>query len=305
MGPTGVGKTAVAVALAREWPLEAVSVDSRQVYRRMDIGTGKPTPGERRLLPHHLIDVVEPDEPYDAARFAQDATAAIADIHARRRRAVLVGGTGLYLRALLHGLSPLPPADLALRRRLRAEAATEGPAALHTRLAGLDPTTAARLHPRDLVRITRALEVVLLTGQPLSTLRGARRRMAPSPYRALTIGLTMPRAALYARLDARVDRMVAGGLLGEVEGLLAAGRAPELPAMQGIGYRHLVPVVTRGAPLDEAVRTMKRDTRGYAKRQWTWFGRDEGARWVVVDPEDPGSATVEVKKLIEIAGIFG
>lgn len=305
MGPTGVGKTAVAVALAREWPLEAVSVDSRQVYRRMDIGTGKPTAGERQLLPHHLVDVVEPDEPYDAARFARDGASAVADVHGRGRWPVLVGGTGLYLRALLQGLSPLPPADLALRRRLRAEAATEGPATLHTRLAGLDPTTAARLHPRDLVRVTRALEVVLLTGQPVSTLRGARRRMTASPYRAFTICLTMPREALYARLDARVDRMLADGLLGEVEGLLAAGVAPELPAMQGIGYRHLVPVVTRGAPLDDAVRAMKRDTRGYAKRQWTWFGRDEGARWVMVDPDDPGSVTVEVKKLIEIAGIFG
>jgi tRNA dimethylallyltransferase len=305
VGPTGVGKTALAVALAGEWPLEAVSVDSRQVYRGMDIGTGKPTPGERMRLPHHLVDVAEPDEPYDAARFAREATAAIADIHARGRRPLLVGGTGLYLRALLHGLSPLPPADLALRRRLRAEAAAEGPSALHARLAGLDPATAARLHPRDLVRVTRALEVVLLTGQPVSTLRGARCRLAPRPYRTLTIGLTMPRAALYVHLDARVDRMLAGGLLGEVEGLLAAGMAPELPAMQGIGYRHLVPVVTRGAPLDDAVRTMKRDTRGYAKRQWTWFGRDGAARWVVVDPEDPRPATLAVKKLIETAGIFG
>jgi tRNA dimethylallyltransferase len=300
-----VGKTALAVALAGEWPLEAVSVDSRQVYRGMDIGTGKPNPGERRRLPHHLVDVAEIDEPYDAARFAREATAAIADIHARGRWPVLVGGTGLYLRALLHGLSPLPPADLALRRRLQAEAATRGLTALHARLAGLDPATAARLHPRDLVRVTRALEVALLTGQPMSTLREARRWMAPGPYRTVTIGLTMPRTALYARLDARVDRMLVEGLLDEVEGLLAAGIAPEVPAMQGIGYRHLVPVVTRGAPLDDAVRSMKRDTRGYAKRQWTWFGRDEGTRWVVVDPEDPGPATAEVKKLIETAGIFG
>jgi tRNA dimethylallyltransferase len=305
VGPTGVGKTATAVALAGDWPLEAVSVDSRQVYRRMDIGTGKPTAAERARLPHHLLDVAEPDEPYDAARFARDAAAAIAGIHARGRRPVLVGGTGLYLRALLHGLSPLPPADLALRRRLRTEAAARGPAVLHTRLAELDPATAARLHPRDLIRVTRALEIVQLTGRPVSTLRGARRRVVTTPYRVITVGITMTREALYARLDTRVDRMLTEGLLDEVEGLLTAGFAPELPAMQGIGYRHMVPVLRHRAPLAEAVRAMKRDTRRYAKRQWTWFGREDVTRWVALDSEDPASAVAAVKKIVETAGIFG
>lgn len=305
VGPTGVGKTPLAVALARDWPIEAVSVDSRQVYRRMEIGTGKPSPEERRLLRHHLLDLVEPDEPYDAARFARDAAAAIADIVARGRWPVLVGGTGLYLKALLHGLSPLPPADLELRRRLRAEAATEGRAVLHTRLAELDPQTAARLHPRDLIRVTRALEIALLTGQPASAAWGRRRAPTPTPYRVLTIGLTMAREDLYARLDVRVERMVAAGLLREVESLLAAGFGPDLPAMQGIGYRHLTPVLTRGAALAEAVSAMKRDTRRYAKRQWTWFARAEGARWVTVEADDLASATAEVKRMIEIAGIFG
>ncbi|MBI3455108.1 MAG: tRNA (adenosine(37)-N6)-dimethylallyltransferase MiaA [Candidatus Rokubacteria bacterium] len=305
VGPTGVGKTALAVALAQEWPIEAVSVDSRQVYRRMDIGTGKPTPAEQRLLRHHLLDVVEPDERYDAARFARDAAAAIADIRARRRWPLLVGGTGLYLRALLRGLSPLPPADLALRRQLRAQAAAEGPAALHKRLAELDPDAASRLHPRDLIRVTRALEVVMLTGQPLRAAWGKPREPAASPYRVLVVGLTMPRDALYARLDARADWMLAAGLLTEVEGLLATGFGPALPAMQGIGYRHLVPVITRGARLADAVRAMKRDTRRYAKRQWTWFVRGETPYWVSVGPQNLGPAIAEVKKLIDRARIFG
>jgi tRNA dimethylallyltransferase len=304
VGPTGVGKTALAVALARDWPLEVVGVDSRQVYRGMDIGTGKPTPAERRLARHHLLDVVEPDQVYDAARFAREAAAAIADIRGRGRWPFLVGGTGLYLRALVRGLSPLPPADLALRRGLRAQAASEGPAALHKRLAAMDPEAAARLHPRDVVRVTRALEIVLLTGQPVSAARAQPRRPA-RPYRVLTLGLTMVRTVLYARLDARVDRMLADGLAAEVERLLAAGFDAGLPAMQGIGYRHLAPVISRGASLDEAVRTMKRDTRRYAKRQLTWFGRGESPYWVTVSPERPGSAIAEVKNLVEKAHIFG
>jgi tRNA dimethylallyltransferase len=252
-----------------------------------------------------VLDVVEPDEPYDAARFARDAAAAIADIRARGRWPVLVGGTGLYLRALLDGLSPLPPADAALRRQLRADAAAAGPEALHRRLAALDPVTAARLHPRDLVRLTRALEIALLTGEPPSALRGRRRAPATTPYRAVVIGLTTARDGLYARLDARVDRMLAGGLLHEVETLVAAGYAPGLPAMQGIGYRHLAPVLEGRVPLAEAVRAMKGDTRRYAKRQWTWFGRDGRVRWLPIEPDDVPSAVASVKKLIEGTGLFG
>jgi tRNA dimethylallyltransferase len=305
VGPTGVGKTALAVALARDFSIEAVSVDSRQVYRRMDVGTGKPSAEERRALRHHLLDIVDPDQPYDAARFARDAAAAIADIRARGRQPILVGGTGLYLHALLDGLSPLPPADPLLRRQLRAEVAAAGSESLHRRLAALDPATAARLHPRDLVRVTRALEIALLTGEAPSALRGRRRRPPAATYQAVVIGLTMAREALYARLDARVDRMLAGGLLQEVEALLAAGYAPGLPAMQGIGYRHLAPVLERRVALPDAVRAMKRDTRHYAKRQWTWFGRDERVQWVTVDPGDAPSAVASVKKSIEGAGVFG
>jgi tRNA dimethylallyltransferase len=305
VGPTGVGKTALAVALAREWPIEAVSVDSRQVYRRMDIGTGKPTALERRLLRHHLVDVAEPDEPYDAAHFARDAAAAIADIRARGRWPVLVGGTGLYLAALLHGLSPVPPADLAFRRQLRAEAAADGPAALHARLAASDPATAARLHPRDLFRVIRALEIARLTGQPASAVRGRRRPPGPTPYRVLAIGLTAPREVLYASLDARVDRMLAAGLLAEVQGLFEAGYGADLPAMQGIGYRHLAAVLRQEASLPQAVSAMKRATRRYAKRQWTWFARAQIAHWVTMGPEGDAVAVAQAKNFIENAGIFG
>jgi len=299
-----VGKTALAVSLAREWAVEAVSVDSRQVYRRMDIGTGKPSPEERRALRHHLIDVVEPDTTYDAARFAREAALAIAEIRARGRWPLLVGGTGLYLRALLRGLSPLPPADLELRRRLRAEAGERGAAALHGRLVAVDPETAARLSPRDLVRVTRALEIATLTGRPASALRRELATEGRGAYRVLMIGLTMARETLFEGLDARVDRMVAEGLLAEVEGLLGGGFAPDLPAMQGIGYRHLAPVVLRGAPLADAVSAMKRDTRRYAKRQWTWFAREPVSQWVAVDPRDPGGAGATVKILLERARIF-
>lgn len=304
VGPTGVGKTALALALGAELPVEVVSVDSRQVYRRMDVGTGKPSVAERRAVRHHLVDVVEPDEGYDAARFAREAAAAIADIRARGRMAVLVGGTGLYFRALVHGLRPLPPADPALRRQFRAEASQDGPAALHARLAALDPVTAGRLSPRDLVRVVRALEVAVLTGRPAGSGGEGSWTSSRSRYRVVTIGLTMPRESLYLRLDARMDRMLAEGLADEVTSLLAAGFGTDLPAMQGIGYRHLVPVVLGQASLGEAVRTMKRDTRRYAKRQWTWFAREEGVHWVPADAGERPCPLAEVKKLIERTRIF-
>jgi tRNA dimethylallyltransferase len=303
VGPTGIGKTALAVALARDLPLEAVSVDSRQVYRGMDIATGKPSQAERQALPHHLVDVTEPDQPYDAARFAREAAAAIDAVRARGRLPVLVGGTGLYYRALLRGLAPAPPADPALRRKLRAEAKAEGRETLHARLAVLDPSTAARLHPHDLARVTRALEVVMLTGRPVSAERGEG-GPGVDRYRVTTVGLTMARQTLYRRLDARVDAMLAAGLLGEVAGLLAGGLSPDLPAMHGIGYRHLVPVVQGRVPLADAIRAMKRDTRRYAKRQMTWFGREAGIRWVPMDEPDPESALRTVKKVIEDRGLF-
>lgn len=306
LGPTGVGKTRLAVALGEHWPIEVVSVDSRQVYRRMDIGTAKPTPEERRAVRHHLVDVVEPDDGYDAARFAREAAGAIVAARSRGRWPVLVGGTGLYYRALVRGLLPRPPADPALRASLQAEARTGGPEALHRRLQALDPDAAARLHPRDTLRVSRALEVALQTGRPaLRAGAGAWGEATAEPgYRLVAVGLTAPRLALYAALDARVDRMLSEGLVDEVRALLEAGFASTLPAMQGIGYRHLLPVAERGGDLEAARATMKRDTRRYAKRQWTWFAREPDLVWVETRPGDIAGALADIKKIVERTHIF-
>jgi tRNA dimethylallyltransferase len=306
LGPTGIGKTRLAVALAEHWPIEVVSVDSRQVYRRMDIGTAKPTPGELHAVPHHLVDVVEPDEGYDAGRFVREAAAAIVAVRSRGRWPVLVGGTGLYYRALVRGLLPRPPADQALRASLQAEIQAAGPEALHRRLQALDPDAATRLHPRDALRVSRALEVALQTGSP--GLRSGAGAWGESPrepgYRVAAVGLTAPRPALYAALDARVDRMLAEGLLDEVRNLLDAGFAPSLPALQGIGYRHLAPVVRARGGLAAAVLAMKRDTRRYAKRQWTWFAREPDLAWVETGPGDIAAALAAIKKTVEQTHLF-
>jgi tRNA dimethylallyltransferase len=255
---------------------------------------------------HHLVDVVEPDERYDAARFAREAAAAIASVRERARWPVLVGGTGLYYRALVRGLLPRPPADPDLRRRLRAEVTAEGPLAMHRRLATVDPASAAALHPSDALRVTRALEVVLQTGRP-AVRRGAGDWEEAPPdrrYRVVTVGLNAPRPALHAALDVRVDRMLADGLLEEVGALVGAGFDPALPAMQGIGYRHLAPVVARRSELGGAVAAMKRDTRRYAKRQVTWFSREPGLSWVETDPTDIAAALLETKKIVERTRLF-
>jgi tRNA dimethylallyltransferase len=304
VGPTGVGKTRLALAVADHWPIEVVSVDSRQVYRRMDIGTAKPTTAERRAVRHHLVDIVEPDEAYDAGRFAREAAAAIEAIRGRGRWPVLVGGTGLYYRALVRGLLPRPPADRALRASLEAEARTAGSEALHRRLQALDPEAATRLHPRDTLRVSRALEVALQTGGAVPRTGAGAWAAAEPRYRVVTFGLTAPRAALYAALDARVDRMLAEGLLDEVRGLHDAGFSPALSAMQGIGYRHLAPVVTGSAALAPAVLTMKRDTRRYAKRQWTWFAREPEITWIEAEPGRTAGALDKINKSIELTRLF-
>ena len=293
-GPTGVGKTATAVALGSRVPLEIVSADSRQVYRFMDVATGKPTPAERAAVPHHLIDVVDPDDRYQAARFRRDAAAAIAQIQARGRLAAVVGGTGLYIRALLRGLDPAPPADPEFRRELTTVAAREGRGALHARLAEAAPAMARRLHPHDEVRIIRALEKARAAGggaasatmdAPDAPDESLWRDGSSSEYDVLYVGLTMTRAALASRLEARVASMVRTGLAGEVRALLERGYDPTLSALQGIGYREFVRVVRGELDIETAVRFMQRDTVRYAKRQGTWFGREPGIEWIDVTQE--------------------
>ena len=280
-GPTGVGKTAAAVALARRVPLEVISADSRQVYRGMDLATGKPTAAEQAAVRHHLIDVVDPDERYHAARFCMDAEQAIESVRGRGRLPAIVGGTGLYIRALLRGLDPAPPADPAFRHELAGIAAREGRAALHARLATVEPALARRLHPNDEVRVVRALER-LRAGSAVGEAL-VRWRDGESPWTVIYAGLTLERARLGQRLAARAETMVAAGLLGEVRGLLARGYHAGLSAMQGIGYRQFVEVAAGRLDADEAVRQMQRDTVRYAKRQVTWFTREPDVTWLDVE----------------------
>ena len=280
-GPTGVGKTAAAVALAVRLPIEVVSADSRQVYRGMDVATGKPTADERRAVRHHLVDVVDPGDRYDAARFARDARAAIAAIREGGRLPVVVGGTGLYIRALLRGLDPATPADPTFRAELTEIAARDGRAALHARLAALAPALARRLHPNDHVRVIRALELVR-AGSPVGDAQ-TRWRDGAAEWDVVYVGLTLSRSVLAERLRRRAERMVAAGLEEEVRGLLARGYAPTLPAMQGLGYREFARVAHGQLDAAEALRLMQRDTVRYARRQWTWFSREPALQWIDVE----------------------
>lgn len=293
-GPTAVGKTAAGIELARAVGGEIISADSMQVYRHMDIGTAKPTAAEQAAVRHHLIDIVDPDEPFDAATYAVLGRQAAAEVSRRGLTPVVVGGTGLYIKALLSGLFRTDARDPAVRSRLRAEAESLGPAALHARLAQCDPQTAARLHPNDTVRILRALEVFEVTGRPISELQ-REHRFADTPFRALTIGLSMERAALYRRIDRRVEAMVAAGLEEEVRRLLAKGYGPGLRPMQSIGYSHMAAFIAGSLSREECLRTLQRDTRRFAKRQWTWFRAYPDIAWL--SPEQP-------REIIQLAKTF-
>jgi tRNA dimethylallyltransferase len=267
VGPTGVGKTALGVELTAQVDGEIVSADSRQFYRSMDIGTAKPTPEELEGAPHHLIDIADPDETVGLAQFLGLARTAIREIADRGKIPFLVGGTGQYVRALLQGWQvPNVPPDPELRERLERQA-EEDPDALWQRLMDLDPEAEAFIHPNNLRRVIRALEVSLKTGRPFSKLR----RRVPPPYRVLKLGLTMERTALYERVDARVDAMMDAGLPAEVRSLLQQGYGWELPAMSGLGYSQFRPYLAGEATLDEAVERIKLDTHDFIRRQYTWF----------------------------------
>jgi len=277
VGPTAVGKTRLALRLAGQLGAEIVSADSRQVYRGMDIGTDKPTAEERQRVPHHLVDIVDPDEEFTLARYQDMAYAAVEDVLARGRLPLLVGGTGLYIKAVAEGWSiPRVRPNEALRTELYREAKVEGGVALHARLRQVDPVAAEKIDPRNVRRVIRALEVYLETGRPISELQ----RRRPSPYRVLQIGLTMERAALYRRIDQRVDRMIGRGLVEEVRGLVEQGCGYELPAMSGLGYRQVGCYLRGEINLEEAIRLIKRDTRRFVRQQYNWFRLDdEGIRW--------------------------
>jgi tRNA dimethylallyltransferase len=276
-GATASGKSALSMELARSFPLEVVNADSIQVYRYMDIGTAKPAPSDRREIPHHLIDVVAPDEPYDAGRYVRDAEGAIAAIRAGGKVPMVVGGTGMYVRALLRGLDPLP-SDPVVRRELDRRWREEGGGALHRELSSIDPATAAAVHPADRIRVVRALEIAVVTGTPPSRARAAWSAGRPGRYRVLFLAPWPSREELFRRIDARTERMIRQGLLDEVRSLLERGYGRELKPMGALGYRHCVAHLLDGVPLAAAVDAMKRDTRRYAKRQETWLSGEGGLR---------------------------
>lgn len=284
VGPTAVGKTALALAIAERFSCEIVGADSMQVYRHMDIGTAKPTLEERSRIRHHLIDVADPDEQYQAARYADEAFQACLDIVARGKTPMLVGGTGLYLQALLHGMFDMPLVSAGVRDGLRARLSEEGREALYCELQRVDPASAARIHPNDTQRLLRGLEIFLTTGIPWSR-HLEEQRKHPHFSMVVKIGLTCDRETLYDRINKRVKRMMGDGLLKEVRQLMALGYGGELKPMQSLGYRHMVNYINGLWSFDEAVEFLARDTRRYAKRQLTWFGRDPHLHWHSVDQE--------------------
>jgi len=273
VGPTASGKSALALRVAERSGGEIVSADSRQVYRGMDVGTAKPTVAERQRVPHHCIDLVDPSEPYDAARYQRDGRAALADIASRGKTAYVVGGTGLYVRALLDGLLlEAAPTDPELRASLERRAAAEGPATLHRELARIDPTAAERVDPRNARRVVRYLE--------LATLAGRVPQEREPRVAARRIGLDPPRAWLDERIGARVRQMVADGVLEETRRLVAAGVDQRLPSMSGHGYVHWAAHLRGELGLDAAIAATAKDVRAYSRRQMTWFRRDPEIRWV-------------------------
>jgi len=278
VGPTAVGKTEVAVKIAREWGAEIVSADSMQVYRFMDIGTAKPNAEERSLVPHHIIDVVNPDEQFNAAIFIELANGIIKKLHDRKKPVFVVGGTGLYVKTILGGLFQGPNANEELRKLYNQELRQFGKEHLYKKLKMRDEKSASQIDKNDVVRIIRALEVLDLCGESIVEKQKVH-NFGCNLYDSIKIGLTLDRSSLYEKIDQRSDKMIQDGLVGEVEGLIAAGYEETLKPMQALGYKHIVRYVKGTYSIEEAVRLIKRDTRHYAKRQMTWFGADKEIVW--------------------------
>lgn len=295
VGPTAVGKTELAVKLARHLGAAIISADSMQIYRGMDIGTAKPSVEERQGVPHYLLDLVDPDQSFTVVDYQEHYNKVKSDLEQQRILPLLTGGTGLYIRAVTQGfVFPAPPPDPELRAALRQEAEIKGKAVVYQRLVELDPAAARKIHPQDLKRVLRALEVTLSSGRPFSEQQQvARPELAPN---VIYLGLTRIRAELYARINRRVDLMIEAGLVEEVAFLLAQGYEPDLPAMQGLGYKELVPVVRGEKNLPEAVDLLKKRTRHYAKRQETWFRREPVEKWFCLSP---GEEEICYKKILQ------
>lgn len=290
VGPTAVGKSRIAVEVAKYLGSEILTADSRQVYRGMDVGTDKPTLLAREGIAHHLIDLVDPDEPFNAGLFRRHATAAIDGCYQRRKLPLLVGGTGLYVRTLLQGLCEAPPSDPLVRARLRQDAYEQGSEQLYARLVLVDPLTAVKLHPRDTSKILRALEVYDQSGLPLSSFHAE--HGSERPFSALVIGLNRARDHLYRRIEERIDWQLTHGLVDETQTLLYRGYRRDSPAMKGLGYRHVASYLAGDCTWDEMVRAFKRDTRRFAKRQMTWFRREPALTWLMIEESEPAEQTV-------------
>ncbi len=282
-GPTSVGKTQLSLKLADILKGEIVSFDSRQIYKLMDIGTAKPTEEERKRAAHHLIDLIYPNESFTAADYGRKAREVVREIQKRGKTPIAVGGSGLYLTALVEGFFEGPKADQELRRRLEGEAQDFGEPRLFDRLKEVDPEAAERIHPHDRMRIIRALEVYEITGKPISAWQ-REGDYEPFPVRFVKIGLNMERVRLYQRIDLRAERMISAGLLDEVKALRRKGFAPGLKALKTVGYQELFSHLEGEFDLPTAVEKIKLNTRHYAKRQLTWFKKDEGITWM--DAED-------------------
>lgn len=279
LGPTASGKSALATLIAEEFSGEIISADSMQVYRHMDIGTAKPSQEELAAIPHHMIDVADPGESFDVARYRVEAERAIEEVASRGALPVVCGGTGLYIRALTCGLFDGPGKDEAFRKKLQERAKNEGSETLHAELKAVDRISAERFHPNNTVRIIRALEVYHLTGRPISSFH-EEHDFKETPYRTLKIGLDLPRQVLYARINERTEHMLEAGLVRELEKLFSLGYSPDLKPMQGLGYKEISAFVRGRATLEEATEELKKNTRNYAKRQLTWFRRDPEINWV-------------------------
>jgi len=285
VGPTAIGKTALSLTLADRYDCEIISVDSMQVYRHMDIGTAKATAEERVGITHHLIDIVEPNENYDAARFTADSLKAIRGIHSRGRLPLLAGGTGLYLRALLHGIFPGVPADEQVRQELSRRLIVEGCSKLHEELVSIDRISAERIQINDSHRLLRALEIFYVSGIPWSKHLEEQRKQSPEVVftNFLLIGLTCDRGQLYSRINQRCQNMIDAGLEDEVRKLLAMGYNKSMKSLGSIGYRHMIGYLDGEWSFEEMLRLLARDTRRYAKRQHTWFAKMADLQWFQVN----------------------
>jgi tRNA dimethylallyltransferase len=294
-GPTGIGKTAAAIRAAETFNGEIISADSMQIFRYMDIGTAKPTREEQARVRHYMIDIADPDEAFDALKFAEIAREKIGKLHERNILPVVAGGTGFYIRALLHGLFDALPVDTHIRTRLKQEAEEKGLDFLYCRLQQCDPYSAEKIHPNDRYRILRGLEVYETTGKTISEYQRGH-GFADEPFNALKIGICTDRAVLYERINRRVEAMIAEGLIEEVKNLLNMGYSSSLNSMQSIGYRHIAEILEKSVPIDEAVATMKQDTRRYAKRQMTWFRADPQVIWT--EPGDIESLFARIREFL-------